>query len=811
MSERSGEREAVLERMGRPAGERPLRVLCAGIGGTGVSGLARLLAGLGHQVRGSDKAANPATRALERDGVPIVYAQTAENLDPPTDLLVATAALPPEHPELVAARARGVPTVKYAEAVGALLRARRGVCVAGTHGKTTTTALTAQLLRAAGLGPGWIVGGLPRDLGHGASAGEGPLLVVEACEYDRSFHAYAPEVALVLNLEEDHLDCYPGGLPELEESFVRFGLNLRPQGGLIVSADWPAALRVAEAVRAARPDVTVVTFGQAAQARVRAAGLVFEDGLARFTLELDGAPAGQVALRVPGAHNVQNALAAIAAAVHLGVDPAVAAAAAGTFQGVRRRFDLLVPRGDVIVVDDYAHHPTAVRAVLEAARARYPDRRLVACFEPHQASRTRQLFHEFADALALADRVLLGEVYACRDRREDVEAVSSVDLARAVCERAPLTEARCPGGPAELVTAAVELLQPGDVALFMGAGRATEIAEEVIRRLPPSPSSGLEKRIASGGFPRVRPLEETLQRDLGDAVRFGVRLGPYCTWATGGRARFLCEPTSLREAIAAVRALHRHGVPLVPLGGGSNVLFAAPLLDGAVLVTRQLRGMRVVGDVLRVGAGVGLQGALRAAESGGLAGLEEFAGIPGTVGGAVFGNAGGPQDTPGVADRVLRALVVEPDGRVRWWGPEQLAPRYRRTNLDGCVVLAVDLGLRAGDPRRLRQRRLELVRRKAAVQPVDARSAGCVFKNPAGGSAGRLIDELGLKGLRRGGAVVSPLHGNFIVNEGDATPEDVLGLMQEVQDRVQAARGLELLVEVRLIGLEQAGRAPRAA
>lgn len=796
--------EAVLERLVRPAGQAPLQVLCSGIGGTGLSGLARIIHALGHRVRGSDKTPGSASRGLEREGIPVAYEQTAANLEPTPDILVITAALPADHAELCAARAKQVPVVKYAEALGALIRARRGIAVAGTHGKTTTTALTAFILREVGLDPGWVVGGLPRDLPASAAQGGGELLVVEACEYDRSFHAYEPEVALVLNVEEDHLDCYPGGLPEIEASFAGFGQNLREDGALIVSADWPQALRVAQAVVRARPDVQVITFGLDNAAGWSAGGLTLDEGFARFRLLRDGIDLAPVALSIPGKHNAANALAAIAAAVRMGADPVQAAAAAGRFQGVRRRFDLVVPRGDVIVVDDYAHHPTAIEAVVDAARQRWPDRRIVACFEPHQASRTRDLFREFAAALSKADRVLLGDIYACRDTAKDVASVSSNDLAAEVRRLAPLSEALAPGGPDALARAALELLQPGDVGLFMGAGRATWIAEAVAAKLPPSPSSGLCKRIASSSFPRVRPLEETLGREL-PSVRQSVPLGPFCTFATGGRARFLLEPESLPEAIAAVRALTRNGVPIVPLGGGSNVLFVAPVLDAAVILTRGLRGLRAVGTTLRVGAGVGLQGAIRAAEAAGLMGLQEFAGIPGTVGGAVFGNAGGPPGTPGVADLVERALVVEPDGRVRWRDRAAIGARYRKTALEGAVVLAVDLALWHGDKGEMRRRRLELCRRKAAVQPVDQKSAGCVFKNPQGESAGKLIDALGLKGLRRGGAVVSTLHGNFIVNDAQATPDDVLGLLEEIKTRVRAARGIELTTEVRLIGIDQLG------
>ncbi|MCW8140662.1 MAG: UDP-N-acetylmuramate--L-alanine ligase, partial [Planctomycetota bacterium] len=329
-------RRALLGRMARPAGDAPLVVFCSGIGGTGLSGLARLIAGLGHRVLGSDQARGPLSEAVEAAGIEVVYGQRATNLPADADLFVATAALPPDHPELVAAIGRGVPVVKYAEALGALVAARRGIAIAGTHGKTTTTALTAHVLRACGRDPSWLVGGAPKDLPANAALGQGPELVLEACEYDRSFKHYRPACAVVLNVEEDHLDCYQGGLDEIVSAFVEFAAGVQEGGALVASADWPAALRVAETVRQARPDVTVMTFSVGGEARLAARDLAFEDGLGRFTLALDGRPRARVRLSVPGAHNVANALAAIAVADELGVPDEAIVAALAEFNGVGR-------------------------------------------------------------------------------------------------------------------------------------------------------------------------------------------------------------------------------------------------------------------------------------------------------------------------------------------------------------------------------------------------------------------------------------------------------------------------------------------
>lgn len=796
-------RRALLARLARPAGDAPLAVFCSGIGGTGLSGLARLLAALGHRVRGSDRARGPLSEAVEAAGIEVIYGQQAANVPAGTDLFVATAALPPDHPELVAALQRGVPVVKYAEALGALVAARRGLAIAGTHGKTTTTSLTAYVLRACGREPSWIVGGAPKDLPANSQLGRGAELVLEACEYDRSFKHYRPACAVILNLEADHLDCYQGGLDEIVGAFVDFAAGIQEGGALVVSADWPQALRVAETTAAARPDVTVMTFSLRGEARVAARGLRYEAGCGRFDLVVDGVVrATDVRLSIPGAHNVANALAAISAAACAGVPFEQAAAAVQGFSGVRRRFDVLGEPAGITVVDDYAHHPTAVRAVIEAARARYPGRRLVALFEPHQASRTREHFGEFADALARADRVVVAEVYTCRDTDEDVRAVTAADLARAVRSRAPATQATPSGGPDEVIGAAVRLLQRGDVALFMGAGRISGAAHRAIDRLTRRGDEPLPplSKVASGRFRRGGDvLDGEVARELGALVRLDEPLGPRCTLKAGGRARFFAEPRTEAQAVQVLRALRARGVPLVALGGGSNLMFTSPQVDAAVISCRGLRGAQVIGARVRAGAGEPLPGLLRLAERHELAGLELFAGIPGTIGGAVAGNAGGPAGAGAIGDRLVRVRLLGRDGTVRWVDREHLGLRYRAAELDGGFVLAVELELGRGEREALRARRQEALRRKAAVQPLDARSAGCFFKNPPGDSAGRLIDACGLKGLSRGGARVSPVHANFMVNDGDATVDDVLELACEVRRRVREARGVVLEPEVRLV------------
>jgi UDP-N-acetylmuramate--L-alanine ligase/UDP-N-acetylenolpyruvoylglucosamine reductase len=753
-------------------------------------------------VTGSDAKESATTRTLAAKGIQVSIGQVGANVGPEIDLLVATAALPATHPELQAAQARGIAVVKYAEALGAFVLARRGIAISGTHGKSTTTALTAHVLREAGCDPTWIVGGKVPQLGGSAALGTGPDIVIEACEYDRSFKNYVPATAVVLNVEEDHFDCY-GGIDEIVEAFVEFGVGLRENGTLIVSGDWPSALRVGELVKAARPDVFVSTFSIEGDAHYSARGVTFEDGCARFDLHIAGAKVCEVRVGIPGRHNVANALAAIAAAVRAGVNPRVAAEKVATFHGVARRFEILTD-DPWTVVDDYAHHPTAVSAVVRAARVRFPGRRIVCCFEPHQANRTRHLFGEFAAALAEADKVVLADIYVCRDQAEDVRAVSSDALAAAVREKKPSTEAVHVKGEEGMVSAAAEIARAGDVVLFLGAGNlATAAAHRFAEERQPPKTPNTPKGIfgAFGVFGgSTVSLDATLERALGKMLKRNAPLAPRVSFRAGGSVRYLVEPATLEEAEHAFLTLRARGVPTFVLGGGSNTLAKDGTWDGAVIATRGLEGTRVEGKTLHALAGTNLQRCLHVAEQSGLAGIELFAGIPGTIGGALCGNAGGPRDAGALGEKVARCRVVDREGKVRWIERQDLGLRYRGSDLDGMIILEVQLELVPEEREKIRARRFGAARAKALHQPLDARSAGCIFRNPAGDSAGRLIDLLGLKNRARGGARVSDKHANFIVNDGEARAEEILSLVEDVRAHVRRERGVELELELRVLG-----------
>jgi len=441
---------------------RPRRLHLLGIGGSGMAPLARLLLAEGHALTGADARESIAVTELRQRGVPVLTGVEADVLPARAEAVLHSAALPPDAGPLRAAREVGLPVLKYARAVGQLAQHKRTLAVAGTHGKTTTTAMLSWVLHRAGLTPSCLVGGRAPQLPE-HRAGGSDRLVVEACEYDRSFLHLRPQVAIVTNVEADHLDYYKD-IVEITAAFRTFAAQV--DGLLVVHEGLRETLARAGGVRA-----DVVTFGPSPDADLR-------------VLPADGGFAvGRRAfrLRVPGFHNVLNAAAVLAAARAEGVDDDVAARAFAEFEGVGRRLETRGrPRG-VRIVDDYAHHPTEVRAGLDALRSRYTPGRLWVVFQPHQYSRLRRFLPEFAEALVAADRVVVPPVFAARDADEDRVAVSSEQLVDAVRHR---------GGDAVHLSdfdAVVDFVRTqaraGDVVVTMGAGDVGDVAGRLLETI----------------------------------------------------------------------------------------------------------------------------------------------------------------------------------------------------------------------------------------------------------------------------------------------------------------------------------------
>ncbi|MCE9589753.1 MAG: UDP-N-acetylmuramate--L-alanine ligase [Planctomycetes bacterium] len=459
-----------------------------GIGGCGMSGLARIARKSGALCTGSDMSASPTVLSLQREGFEVATEQTARSVPGACDILVISAAIKADHPEVLEAQRRGVTVLKYAQMLGRLMIGRTGVAVSGTHGKSSTTSMLSHILIECGLDPSFIVGATCRQIGGGSRTGASEVLVAEACEFDRSFHSFYPTLSVILNVEEDHMEIY-GTLDAVVESFRVFAQRLpdAAQGGfLLINHDMPHRLTITAGLNCA-----IETIGLSSQAdwhvelgRQRAA-----DRIPGIADALSNAPVVRLYHKdelvarwvspMPGEHMAYNAAAAAILANRLGAKWEEIAAALARFQGLDRRMQLLgkrkVGRGFVTVVDDYGHHPTEVDTTLRALRRHYKPHRLICVFQPHQHSRTRFLMEQFAQSFSEADITIVPDIYFVRDSEKERHAVSAGDLVDRIRQRGKQAMHLYP------FDAIVEQLQviarPGDLVVSMGAGDVHKIAE----------------------------------------------------------------------------------------------------------------------------------------------------------------------------------------------------------------------------------------------------------------------------------------------------------------------------------------------
>jgi UDP-N-acetylmuramate--alanine ligase len=464
---------------GHPEEIMSQRIHLIGIGGIGLSAIAKILLEEGYWVSGSDLQSSPLTENLEALGASIYKGHDSQNLGP-ADLVIMSSAIPPDNPEVVAARQRGIPVIKRDQMLGRMMEGRYGVAVAGTHGKTTTTALIAWLLTQAGLDPTFIVGGVVENLGTNAQAGKGEHFVIEADEYDYTFLGLKPRLAVVTVIEMDHPDCFRD-LREVTEAFRKF-VNLVPEDGSVVGCGDEDRVRVViqelagSKGKRGRPQVITYGLGRGMDwqaVEIRANGLGGSD----FVALKERQPVGAFGLQLPGLHNVKNALAAIAVADHLGLDLAGVGTALREFRGTKRRFEHKGTAGGVIVIDDYAHHPTEIRATLAAARERYPDGEIWAVFQPHTYSRTRALLHEFAESFGNADHVIVVDIYPAREC--DDLGVSAADIVARMAH----PDARHIATLDDTADYLPRHLRVRDVLITLGAGDGYLVGERVLAGL----------------------------------------------------------------------------------------------------------------------------------------------------------------------------------------------------------------------------------------------------------------------------------------------------------------------------------------
>ncbi len=768
----------------------PERVHLVGVGGMHLSGIARILVAWGHKVSGSDTRLSPMTEALAAIGVKVYEGHRAENVGD-AQLVVTTSAAKDDNPELVEARRRGIPVLKRHEFIARLMDGRYSICVAGTHGKTTTTGLVASLLVRAGRSPTYLVGGEVRDLGTNAAPGDGTEIVVEADEFDRAFLAYHSDLAVVTNVEPDHLDIY-GSFEEYARCFAQFMSQVKPDGLLIACVDSPKVRELLET----KPAGHVETYALQHDASWTAQDIeLLPDGGHAFSVLYHGDEIGRFETRLSGLHNVANVLAGVVAGHALGVPFQTIRETLAAYGGARRRFELMGEAGDVTVMDDYAHHPTEVAATIAAARERFAGRRLIAVFQPHTYSRTQYLLDGFRTCFRDLDELLVLATYAARE--PESAGMDAQQLAYMI--ESP--RARYVATFEEAAQAALELLRPGGVFFTIGAGDVDAVGPMVLDALR-----------ARGQGPRAkddvgRPSELVAALERIATVRVNEQLSRHTTFGVGGPADVYVVAENADQLAEIVIACREHKAPVFVLGSGSNIVVGDGGIRGVVIDNRARAITGPIADEggalrFRAESGASFAGVARTLARQGYGGLEWASGIPGTLGGAVVYNAGA---YGGCLADVLRSIrIVNGTGAAKDVPADDLEFVYRgsaftRGQFRDRVVLAAEFTLWPGEADALMQRVQELDGKRLAAQP-RGRNAGSIFKNPPGHPAWKLIDDVGLRGHRIGDAQISDKHCNFFINAGHARAADVKVLIDLARERVRDRFGIELELEVGLVG-----------
>jgi len=473
---KAAHRYEVVEVMSRPevAGRKYHFI---GAGGVGMSGLARLLLENQAVVSGSDQTASSVTSRLSRLGADIHIGHSAGNLPPDTETVVISAAVRENNPELEVARHRGCRVVKYAQMLGDLFNQFDGIAISGTHGKSTTSGWLTYCLKQIGVDVNFVVGADIPQLGGSSGGGASDFFVVEACEYDRSFQNYQPQVATILNIERDHLDCYRDER-DIVEAFYRFALGTKPGGLIAANGGDP---NTADLIRRLGSERTVLTFGLDGQYDFSAGNIREKDGFYQFDVFREGLCLGSAGISLPGRHNVLNAMAVIATAACIGIEPERILPLLDGFHGMDRRLMLKGQFNGVTVLDDYAHHPTEIRASLKAIRERYRPQRLWCVFQAHQYSRTKSLLEEFAASFTQADTTILPEIYFVRDSEASRGEVNAEILAERIRGRG--TDAQYIGRFDAVCDYLEQHVRSGDLVVTMGAGDVWKVADEYIHRL----------------------------------------------------------------------------------------------------------------------------------------------------------------------------------------------------------------------------------------------------------------------------------------------------------------------------------------
>lgn len=841
---------------GKSATIRRMRVHFTGIKGVGMTALALAYQDAGWEIQGSDTSEAQITdEPLKKRKVKVFERFTPRNISkienskwkPIIDKLIYTGAHHGFHNvEVQWARSRGVPIQNYAQAVGELFDDKKQVVVCGVGGKTTTTAMITTVLRECGMELSWLVGtseiaSLPAS-GHGDEKGE--WAVIEADEYwadpvedkQSKFRYLTPQIIVCTNLCHDHPDAFPT-MKEFVENYWNFFIgngschpiapsdNPRFRCSDRASCGCPACRQAGSIGRPIGCHLLLVLSNQVGNILTEYIPDWEEElekrGIKWIIFDSDQEEMRELAkvMKVPGEYNVRNGMAAVEVAQIIGIDRQKAIKGLGKYKGAKRRFEHYGSINGIDLYDDYAHHPYEITSLIKTAREKFGGRKLRIVFHPHTYSRTKALFEEFVESLKLADETVLIPIFASAREKAD-PTISSAMLAQSINRRGG--EAKYFADWDKMVEYLAVSAKAGDVIITVGAGDVYKIISKLkcqISGCRPAASSDLPRRQA--GDPRPHCSDRS---DCGRSMRHSAGRHPliellgeervlidepmsrHAYLGLGGPADLFYVAKNVDELEKAVKIADEYQIQWFILGGGSNILVGDLGIRGLV-IKNEASKIRYDGCYLTAESGVRLNQVVSYANEQGLAGLANYISIPGTVGGAIYNNSHGWPDRKQLIGNLVDRAVILDQGIRKTVNQKWFEFGYDGSKLHhhSAVLLEVTFKLKRGDPIELKKISMDILKIRNQKQPIGLKCAGCMFANPRGDAAGRLIDAAGLKGKSIGGAEVSTLHANFIINRGDAKVKEVLELMALVKNKVKEQFKVELRPEIFLVGEFSAG------
>lgn len=752
------------------------KVYFLGIGGIGMSALARYFNHLGMTVSGYDKTSTPLTQRLSDEGIKIHYtdegAQTilTHELQINDTLVILTPAIPKDFAEWNALQSQNFTIKKRAEILGLISENYTTIAVAGTHGKTTTSSLVAHLIYQSGRNCLAFLGGIATNYQTNLLLpfnSETPAIcVVEADEYDRSFLKLSPTYSIINSMDPDHLDIY-GSEASFHQGFQDFADRLRKDGTLFYKQNLPLRLNEGKhlSFSISESDSDIV----AENIRIESGVYIFD-----YINHKSGKRISNLESGIPGSHNVENAVAAISAVLAVGLQEDEIRRGLKTFQGVKRRFEYILKHPKHIFIDDYAHHPEELRAFISSVRALYPNQKITGVFQPHLFSRTRDFVDGFAESLNLLDEVFLLDIYPAREL--PIEGITSEIIfnklhnKKSICTKAMLPQLIAECNPEVMVTVGA-----GDIDALV-----TPIKNALLRTNAAAYATELGALI-EGTIHTQEPMMK------------------YTWLKIGGPADILVKPKNQHDIIQTVAYAEKHLIPLFILGNGSNLLVSDAGIRGIVLAMGEAEAYYKKEDNLfTVSASYSLPKFVLESLKLGYEGLEATAGVPATVGGATRMNAGAYGTE--VFDCIHKVKFIR-HGVVQEKLKNEIQFSYRHTEFTNDIILETIFELKqAEDIEAVSLKRKALLEKRKDAQPLDKPNTGSVFKNPLPQYAGKLIEDAGLKGYAHGQVQVSPKHANFIVNNGGATAQEFMELVNFIIETVEEKYHVKLHTEVMQVG-----------